>query len=940
MAGMTTGVVVGRDAEFDAVEAFLAHVAGGPAGLVLSGEAGIGKTTLWHAGVAEARKQLDRVLTCRGVVAEASLSFAGLSDLLGEVLEEAAPLLVTPRRRALEVALMLAEPTGEPPDAHAIGLAVHDVFRVLARRGPLLVAIDDVQWLDPASAGVMEVALRRLREEPVGLLLTVRRAPGLSIPLGLERSVPEERLTVLSVGPLTLGGLHRLLSERLGLDLTRSELVRVHEASGGNPFFALELGRELLRTQIRPTAGKSLRVPETLHALLDGRLAQLRGETADVLLEVAALARPTVELVAAADGDMERVRAAISAAAAEDIVELEDSRVRFAHPLLASICYESAPVWKRRAVHRALAAVVTGLEQRARHLALAAETAGRAVASELDKAAEQAAGRGATASAAELCELAAGLTPDDDPVSSRRRRLQAAHYQRVAGDPRRAAAMLEELLPEVPSGTERADVLVELLSTLTGDSQTRRELSEQALAEVAGDDVRAARVLHLQAGLYIWRVDIDAGLTVARSVLERAQKIGDPRLLADGIAHLATMEAYAGEITPGLLERGAEIEGRLDVELLYHESPRYGLARSLMRMGEIARPRQILEEFEANAAARGDEHSRVMVLWSLCMLEWLAGRWPRALQLAQAAYELGEQAQHAHGRVWVGRMKALIEADLGFVDQARSSAEEGLLFARTASNEFARIVALGVLGRLELELGNLDAAADHLRDPPARLLAGGMNDPTLPIWADAIETLILAGELDEARGYLDPYERHARRLGSPFGRCGAARCRGLLVAAEGNLEIGLTGVEDALKELQPLPHPLERGRMLLSIGTLRRQAQQKKGARDALEQAVAIFDNLGARLWVKKAHAELARVSGRRASGEELTETELRVATMAAEGLSNKQIASCLFMGVSTVEAHLSHAYRKLGIRSRAGLSTRLATRGAEVARPDRSSGA
>jgi DNA-binding CsgD family transcriptional regulator len=353
-----------------------------------------------------------------------------------------------------------------------------------------------------------------------------------------------------------------------------------------------------------------------------------------------------------------------------------------------------------------------------------------------------------------------------------------------------------------------------------------------------------------------------------------------------------------------------------------------------MRMGEIAHPRRILEEFEASAAARGDEHSRVMVLWSLCMLEWLAGRWPLALRRAQAAYELGEQAQHAHGRVWVGRMKALLEADLGLVEQARSSAEEGLMFARSASNEFARITAQGALGRLELELGNLDAAADHLRDPPARLLAGGMNDPTLPIWADAIEILILAGELDQAGTYLEPYERNAERLASPFGRCGAARCRGLLVAAQGDLALGLTTVEDAIKEPQSLPHPLERGRTLLVIGTLRRQALQKKGAREALEQALAIFEQLGARLWAEKTRAELARVSGRRTRSEELTETERRVATMAAEGLSNKQIASSLFMGVSTVEAHLSHVYRKLGIRSRAGLGARLAIRGAEIAEP------
>jgi DNA-binding CsgD family transcriptional regulator len=920
---VVAGTVIGRDAELDFVHALVDQVVGGPAGLVLSGDPGIGKTILWHAGVEDARRRFERVLTCRGVEAEASLSFAGLSDLLGDVLEEAAPSLVAPRRRALEVALRLAEPGEGPPDPLAIGLAVHDLLQALAMQGPMLVAIDDVQWLDPASAGVLEVALRRLRKDPIGLLVTVRRAAAMPVPLGLDRSVPEQRLKLLSVGPLSLGALHHLFSHRLGLKLTRSELAQVQEASGGNPFFALELGRELARTRARPAAGRSLRVPESLRELLGGRLAQLPAEIADVLLQVSALARPTVELVATAHGDLGRVREAISAAAEDEIVELDESRVRFAHPLLGSICYERAPVWKRRAVHRALAAAVTDTEERARHLALAAEGPDAAVASELDRAAEHAASRGATAAAAELCEMAAALTADDHALS-RCRRLRAAHYHRFAGDGQRAAALLEELLRELPSGVERADVLFELFSTRRGDL-VRAELFEDAVAEAAGDDARSARILALQSGFHLWNTDARAALVAARSALEKAERSDDPRLVAEVIARVGTVEAYAWEISPGLLERGAEMEERLGLELDYDESPRYSLARLLMRLGEIERSRGILEELERKAAARGDESTRVMILWPLSMLEWLAGRWPLALEHARAAYELGEQGQHVHGRAWVARMKALLEAELGLVEQARISAEEGLAFTRATPNEFSQVAALGVLGRLELELGNLEAAAGHLRDLPGRLLAGGMNDPTAPVWADAIETLITVGELEQACSYLESYELHSNRIPGAFSRAGASRCRGLFAAAEGDLDGGLRTLEHALAEPERFTYPLERGRSLLCLGTLRRQALQKKVSRDALEQALAIFEGLGARLWAEKTRAELGRISGRRASGDELTETETRVATLAAEGLSNKQIASVLFMGVSTVESHLSHVYRKLGVRSRAGLATRLA---------------
>ena len=191
----------------------------------------------------------------RSVEAEASLSFTGLSDLLAPVFQEVAPSLAPLRRRALEVALLLAEPGNDAPDPRAIGLALLDVLQMLAEREPVVVALDDLQWLDPSSAGVLQIALRRLRDERVGLLATVRTAPDTAVPVELDRAFPADRLARLPIGPLSLGALHHLLKERVGLDLTRPELVRVQEASAGNPFFALELGRELVRTGSRPTAG-------------------------------------------------------------------------------------------------------------------------------------------------------------------------------------------------------------------------------------------------------------------------------------------------------------------------------------------------------------------------------------------------------------------------------------------------------------------------------------------------------------------------------------------------------------------------------------------------------------------------------------------------------------------------------------------------------------
>ncbi len=172
--------------------------------------------------------------------------------------------------------------------------------------------------------------------------------------------------------------------------------------------------------------------------------------------------------------------------------------------------------------------------------------------------------------------------------------------------------------------------------------------------------------------------------------------------------------------------------------------------------------------------------------------------------------------------------------------------------------------------------------------------------------------------------YLEQWEASAHRLVSPWAIAAAARCRGLLAAAEGDLAAASLAHDESLAELEGLQYPLEHGRTLLCLGTVRRQAQQKKAGREALERALAIFEELGARLWAEKARAELRRISGRRPADDELTESERRVAELAAKGRTNKEIAAELFMGVSTVEAHLSHAYRKLGVR-RAELAGRFA---------------
>ena len=283
------------------IEAFVADLESGPSALVLVGEAGIGKTILWSAGVEAARQSGGCVLTCRGVEAEASLSFSGLSELLAPVLDDVTRSLASPRRRALEVALLLVEPGEVAPDAHAVGLAVLEVLRLLSEQGPMVVALDDAQWLDPASAGALQIGLRRLHEAPVGLFVTVREAPGLSVPIEFDRCFDAERLRRLAVGPLSLGSVHRLLKDHLALDLARPELVRLHTVTRGIRSSPSGWGASSCDEHPADGRGDGAGACECQRVPRRSPGPATDGD-GDFLLQVAALARPTVELVAAAHG--------------------------------------------------------------------------------------------------------------------------------------------------------------------------------------------------------------------------------------------------------------------------------------------------------------------------------------------------------------------------------------------------------------------------------------------------------------------------------------------------------------------------------------------------------------------------------------------------------------------------------------------------------------
>lgn len=906
--------LIGREVETQSIEAFLDRAAAAPSVLVLTGEPGIGKTALWQAGLESARARGACVLAHRAVEAETVLSFAGVSELLGSVVDELLPSLSDLRRRALEAALLL-DGSGDigAIEPRAIGLAMLDGLAALSATRPVVVAVDDFQWLDTASARTLLFALRRLGGERVGALFTVR-ADTRELDRGLASGTAEH----LCVGALDVDALFAVLRHHLGVELSRPQLKQLREVTGGNPFFALEIGRELASAP--PAPGRPLRVPGSLREVVGGRLARLPAAGRDVLLLAAAFGRPTVEILAAAHGDRPLVLAGLEKAARAGVVELDQELVRFTHPLLASVCYDDAPLWRRREAHTRLAAVVDG-EERARHLALAAEGADASVAATLDEAAPHALGRGAPAAAAELCEIAAQLTPPADPPARRRRRLAAAEAHRLAGDRDRAAAILDELLAEAPPGSQRADVLFALARTRRADLPTIARWCESALAEAGDDHRRAAEFLTFLSWTRLLEGRVRDALEHARAALGHAELAADGALLARAIARVAMAETWTLEVTPGLLERGVAIEAGLSRPLEFHESPRVTLARRLMCVSDFDGARPLLAAAEERAKASGDEGTRAHLLFHGFQVEWFTGRWARADRLATEALQLAGQLRDEQYRGIAHYARALLDAHLGDVEATRSSAVAALAIADAQSDSLFRLQSRTVLGFLELSRGDAAAADRHLRPLPGWLYEHGWHEPTDFAWCNAIEAMIAVGDLGGAADWLARYEALAQRSTSAWALATAARGSGLLHAAAGDLDAAGAALDRALAVHDTMLCPFERARTLLATGAVRRRRRQKRAAREALDEACGIFEGLGARLWARQARDELERISGRRPASGELTATERKLASLAGDGLSNKEIASTLHLSVHTVEAHLTRIYRKLGVRSRAALA-------------------
>ena len=900
--------LVAREQELSDVAEFLAWEGGHPAALVLEGEPGIGKTSLWERGVALGEERGLRVLSARASETETGLPFAAVIDLLDGVTDDELAGLPPPQLHALNVALYREEPDGRTAEPHAISLGLLTALRVLAASDELLVAIDDIQWLDPASDEALAYAVRRLGGQPITFVLA-RRPGGRST---LENASPPERLRRIQVSPISLGATRHLLASRLGLRLPHHVLRRVFDTTLGNPFFALEVGRALAGRDL-DTLGEDVPVPDHVEDLLGLRVADLDPVVRRVLLALALdadLRAGQLQALVGAEG--------LDRALDEGVVVADGERVRPSHPLLAAAAIRHAAVGESRDLHRALADVVTNEQRRALHLAIARLTDDEELAARVAAAATAAAARGAPRLAVELGTHALRLTPPGSP-SYVPRLLDLGRHLTVAGEKQRVTDLLATRADSLPDAASRVAAYLLLMQGVVRHNDDIRRLLDQALVEAGDDHALRAQVL-------VELAENEAVVTVAQiaradqRAAEAVASGGRPEAHRHALTALAWTRALRGSPIADLCERWRALPGdRITVS----QRPERVAGQRRVWRGEVAEARELLTSLRLEAEERAEPSSYALVRLHLCELELRIGGTSEAQRL------LDEWGASADNRLlnWpmYERCRALLAAGRGDAEEARRWGRMALDRVEATGVRWDWLEAERALGLVALLEKAPADAVEHLGAVWDHTEREGVEDPgAFPVAPDLVEALVETDALDRARSVTARLAARAEAQEHPWARASTQRSEAMIGLAAAYDDRAAAALEAAVTSYGDLGLGFDEARTLLVLGRAQRRARKWGVARDTLERSVTAFDAIGSPGWAEEARAELARVGSRRPTRGLLTPTERRVAALAVDGLSNKEIARSLVVTVNTVEFHLRNTYAKLGIRSRMHLAARL----------------
>ncbi|MGA8682158.1 MAG: AAA family ATPase, partial [Acidimicrobiales bacterium] len=741
---------MGRSRELSEIHGWLA-VSGGPrstTALIMEGEAGIGKTELWNEALRLAADGGHRVLSCRTSPSEAHLGYVALSDLLRSCPDADFERLPDLQRRPLEVALLRAEPGEGELEPRAVGTGLLSLLEAISSQQPLLLGVDDGQWLDAASARVLAFALRRLSEAPVRLVVTIRTGEqatgGILSTAHLERELGAASIARLEVGPLSLAAIHELVRDALGVAVARPVLVRIHRAAGGNPFYALEITREVLRRGAL-SPGEPLPVPTDQHDVALLRLRRLPRRTREALLVVAALPRPAVGDVPPDD---------IAPAERAGIVHTDPSgRLSFSHPLFGSALYSSISPDERRALHARISERVETLEERALHRALAAGSADSETAELLDLATESAMRRGAADAAVELKELALRLTPADDEAAALRRERDLADRRYFAGDATGARRQLEEMLLRPMPGEDRAQVLLELGSVLwtQGEPDSGLDLLSEALEQAESTPLRA----RIHSRISSFSLDCDAGLEHAEAALALIDESTDPLLYSFALHNMAMWKLYAlGVADHAAVELGTKLQ---EAAAAWEMST---LPATWARLfDDFATARRLNEDLLRAFEEAGDEASTAGILAHLAVLEAVTGHAERAAELADEALELAQQTEQETYVTLALHARGCVAAHCGDLAAARSAGEEVLRRLEAEPDLTFESIARGMLGSAALAADDAAEADRQLTRVQEILDALHTREPAADrIQADHAEAAIRLGQLERAEKMIETME--------------------------------------------------------------------------------------------------------------------------------------------------------------------------------------
>ena len=903
----------GREVECAQIDGLIkAARHGKSSALLIRGEPGVGKSALLRYAL-DAATGMTTVVA-RGMESESELPFAGLADLV-RPLHDALSNIPPGQAAVLAGAVALGPPVGG--DRFAVCAATLSLLAAAAESGPLLVVIDDIQWLDTGSAEAVLFAARRLNAEGALLLFALREGEPTALDLS---ELPLLQLT----GLIEEASIHLLSDQRPNLIAPRVAAA-LHAATQGNPLALMEVP-ELL-TEAQRSGSEAL--PEPLPSgpgfqqAFVRRVATLPGQTQRALLVAAANESSDMAPVLRAMKHLGIQADALDAAEGAGLIALEDVDVRFRHPLIRSAVYQSATAPGRREAHRALAEALNAeltADRRAWHLAAAATAPDESIASALESAATRSQARSGYGSAARALVRAAALSRS--PIERARRLLAAANAYQMAGRPDEGVRLLDEATACQPPERMRFEIehlraMIEIWVSSPMASHDRL-LIEAARAQSA-DPALAALLLAEAAIPCFMAGDVPRSLEIARRAGAIADHAGTPRpLLVDVVvAEAMVLSGMAVEAKPLIDEclrrvlASAQAVAR-DVQYLPF---------SLLAVERYTEAKALI----AGAVAAARDASAVGVLpYALALLSELdfrSGNFAAAYATGTESVRLGGETGQGSGAAYSLVTLARVEAAQGRDDDCRTHARIAGELARTHGLGSIFNYAGAALGLLELGRGRPGQALVHLEKTAQGFRDSGPSEPNLIQWQpDYIESLARIGRNDDAMRALGAFERDGERTNRAWAKATAARCRGYL-----SLEGSAAHFRRAFELHGASPSAFEVARTQLCNGEVLRRQRKRIEARQVLAEALNTFDRLGAVPWAGRAQIELAATGEKArkhdvAGTRDLTSQELQIALAVTQGATNREAAAQLFLSPRTVEAHLSSAYRKLGARSRTEL--------------------